>query len=331
MADDLTAVSSEPASSAAPAGAAVSSSPSADTGSLDTAAITAQVFSEAKGDTQAAPPSADPSATPPTPVAATSDDEADAEYQTLLASGSMPVDRHKAVLTNARNKTRAEVEREYRERYGWADQIDRARAEHALGLMQALDRNPEQTLRTIAGAMGINFAPPAAPKEPEGPPPPDVRLDDGSEFYSAAQLAKLNAWKDAQLEQRFAALSKRFEPWVQKQVHAEMRQQADAEAGSLLTTCRNEWPQFSALEGDIKQRMMADPQLSLDRAYIQAFASKGLPALQAQHETDRASQLSRKAAASAAPPSAPRAVTPLRDRERTTEDLTREVFAAARR
>jgi hypothetical protein len=313
----------------------VSSSPSSspDTGaSTDSRAIAAQLL----GDTEAAAP-ASPAATPQpdpsAPAGATTDGDDDAAYQALLASGSMPVDRHKAVLTNARNKTRHEVESEYREKYGWVDHLkaDRARVENALGLMQALDGpHREQALRTLAQAMGITVAPPpAAPAEPEGPPPPDVRLDDGSEFYSAKQLAKLTQWQQAQFDKRLDAIQQKYDPLVQRQVHLEMRQHADAQAGTTLAQCRAEWPGFPALEGDIKARMTASPSLSLEHAYIQAFAAKGLPALQQQHETDRASQLSRKAAASSAPPSAPRAVTPLQDRDRSTSDITREVAAAA--
>ena len=329
MTDTDSSLPVDTGSPASTADTSAASAPASDAGaSSDSRAIAASLLSETEA-TPAASQAADPATLPPTPAAATSDGDDDADYQRLLASGSMPVDRHKAVLTNARNKTRAEVEAEYRAKYGWADTFDRQRAEHAMGLMAAFDKNPEQTLRTLATAFGVSFAPPAAPSEPEGPPPPDVRLDDGSEFYSAAQLAKLNKWQEAQFEKRLTAVTARFEPLVQRQVESDMRQQATREAGDLLTTCRSEWPGFAGLEGDIKARMQADPQLSLERAYIQAFAAKGLPALQQQHETDRASQLSRKAAASAPPPSAPRAVTPLRDRDRSVHDLTREVAAAA--
>jgi hypothetical protein len=243
----------------------------------------------------------------------------------------MPVDRHKAVLTNARNKTRAEVEQEYRAKYGWADTFDRRRAESGLGLLDGLDKNAEHTLRVLAASYGISLAPPAAaaPAEPEGPPPPDVRLDDGSEFYSAKQLAKLNEWQQQQYDKKIAAIENRFKPFLEKQQLTELREHANAEASTTLAECRAEWASFTMLEGDIKQRMMADPNLTLERAYIRAYAAKGLPALQQQHETDRASQLSRKAAASSAPPSAPRAVTPLRDRDRSTVDIAREVAASA--
>jgi hypothetical protein len=285
------------------------------------------VFADS-GDAPAASPAATVPADSPTPAAATSDefDENDPVYQKLLASGSMPVDRHKAVITNARNKTRAQVEQEYRAKYGWADTFDRARAEHGLGILNGLDKAPEQTLRNLAQLLGVSLTPPAA-TEPEGPPPPDVKLDDGSEFYSAKQLAKLNEWKDAQYEQKLSKVTAKFDAWQQKAMRAEMKVQADAEAGMTLAECRAQWPQFTALEQDIKARMVADPNLSLDRAYIQAFAVKGLPAIQQQHATDRASQLTRKAAASAPPPGAARPVVPLRYNERSTRDIAAEVFA----
>ena len=332
MADDLTSPTA-----AAPDGGA---SAPADTSSAapDTRAIAASVFADgAPGDTPADSPPADTSTPPPTPGAAIrADDDDDPGYQSLLASGSMPVDRHKAVLTNARRKTREEVEQATRQRYGWVDdlKIDRTRTEQALGLMQALDANPEQAIRTIAHALGINLTPPPTP-EPQGPPPPDVRLDDGSEFYSAAQLAKLNAWKDAQVDQKLAAMraavDQQYQPLIQERHFNQLKAHATAEATTTLAECRATWPAFPSLEKAIKARMEADPALSLDRAYIQAFAAEGLPALQQQHATDRASQPQRKAAASNPGPGAARPVTPLRYSERSTRDIAAEVFARSGR
>ena len=325
-ASSVAAGSPASAGDSSPAPASTSESSSAPS---DSRSIAAELLSET-GAPPAAPPAPE-SAVPASQPAAAISGEDDADYQNLLASGqSIPLDRHKAVLTNARQKTRAEVEAEVRAKYAWADQMDRGRAEQALGLMQAFDKNPEATLRTLAAAMGISFPQtPQAPAEPEGPPPPDVRLDDGSEFYSAKALAKLNEWQQKQFDARLQQVTARYEPLIQRQVQADMRQQAHAEAGTTLAECRAQWPQFQALEGDIKARMVADPQLSLDRAYIQAFAAKGLPALQQQYQTDRASQLSRKAAASAPPPGAPSAITPQRDRDRSTSDIAREVVGAA--
>lgn len=329
MADDLTAAPSEPVSAApAESVSAPSGSESSSSAPEDTRAIAAQVLRESQG-APAAPPAVDPSSTPPTPAAARSDGEDDADYLNLLASGSMPVDRHKAVLTNARNKTRAEVEREFQSKYGWADQFDRTRAEHGLGILNGLDKNPEQTLRHLAAVLGVNFAPPA-PKEPEGPPPADVKLEDGSEFYTAPQMAKLLAWKDSQIDAKLQQIDSRYKPLIERQVQSEMREASTAEAGQTLAECRAKWPSFQPLENDIKQLMTDDPRLTLERAYITAFAAKGLPALEQQYQTDRASQLQRKAAASTAPPGSARPVTPQRDRDRDTRDIAREVLTSMR-
>lgn len=325
MSDDLPAASESAPS--APAESAVSSPAPSDAAPQDTRAIAAGVFAES-GDAPADSPPAPSSSEPPTPAAATRDGEDDdPEYQNLLASGSMPVDRHKAVLTNARKKTRAEVEQEFRERLGWADKLDRQRVEHGLSILNGLEKDKEHTLRSLATLLGVNLAPPAAPAEPEGPPPPDVKLEDGSEFYSAKQLAKLHEWKDAQYEQKLQALEQRYQPLIHERHLTQLRSEAATEANQTLAECRQSWPSFTALEGDIKERMKANPALSLERAYIQAFAAKGLPALQAAHQTDRASQLTRKAAASLPPPGAARPVTPRPYSERSTRDIAAEVFA----
>jgi len=332
MADALPA-STDSVSTASTESVASSASSSSDVStSTDSRAIAAELL----GDTEAAEPApqaADPSAPPPTPVAATSDGDDDATYQALLASGSMPVDRHKAVLTNARNKTRAEVEQEYRTKFGWAESFDRQRAEHGLGILSGLEKAPEQTLRNLATLLGVNLAQQSvAPTEPEGPPPPDVQLADGSEFYSAKQLAKLNEWKDAQYEKKLQAFQEQVMPLLAERQHGRLREQAKAEAGSILGSYRARYKSFTRLEPQIKQLMMADESLSLSEAALlakEADEAAQSADLQARHDTDRASQLSRKAAASSAPPSAPRAVTPLRDRDRSTADITREVAAAA--
>jgi len=241
----------------------------------------------------------------------------------------MPVDRHKAVLTNARRKTRDEAEHAARLKYGWVDdlKIDRARTEQAIGLLQALDANPEHAIRTLAHAMGVSRTPPPATPEPDAPPPADVRTENGDEFYSAPQLAKLRAWDEKQLERKLAAVEARVKPLLEERHLSQLRTHAAAEATTTLAECRSSWPQFGALETDIKARMQADPALSLDRAYIKAFAAKGLPDLQRQYETDRAGQLQRKAAASNPGPGAARPVTPLRYSDRSTRDIAAEVFA----
>ena len=321
--------SGEPSASTA----AESSTPSTRDDGLDTRAIAAQMFEAIPdGDTETAPPAVTPSTTPPTPAAATSDGaDDDPTYHALLASGSMPVDRHKAVLTNARNKARSEVEQEFRAKYGWVDELklDRSRADQATGLLRALDTNPEGTLRTLAQALGVTFAPSTPAAAPDGPPPPDIPLTDGTAVYSATQLDKLLAWKDQQVDAKLREIDARYRPLQERQVLAEMQGQAQTHAGGILAECRTSWAQFSALEPDIYARMKADDTLSFESAYIQAFNATGLPQLQAQWTADRASQLHRKAAASTPPPGAPRPVTPLRDRERSTADIAREVLTSA--
>lgn len=330
MADTETAAPLD-AGSPASAEASVASSPVSDVGSsTDSRAIAAQLLGDTE-DAAPAPQAADPDPSSQAPAAATSGDEADPVYQNLLASGSMPVDRHKAVLTNARRKAREEYEREVQAKYGWADQFDRPRAEQGLGLLQALDTDPQRTLRTLASALGVEFgAPPSPlPAGPEPMPEPDVQLADGSSFYSAPQLSKLMAWKDAQMEKRFESIESQTRPWRERAALAAMKESADQEAGSLLAEHRRD-PEFVTLEPVIKTVMIKAPSVSFkDAVEVAKLIGQHQAQIRQQHETDRASQLSRKAAASSAPPSAPRAVTPLRDRDRSTADIAREVVLAA--
>lgn len=326
MADPATPTPSEPVSTASPAESSSSPSSASDSGPQDTRAIAAQVLAESAA-AGTAPPAVTPSTPPTPPVGATTDGEDDADYQILLASGSMPVHRHQAAMTNARNKTRAQVEQEFRAKYGWADTFDRARAEHGMGLLNGLDKAPEQTLRHIAQTLGVVLPAPEAPKQ-KVPLTPSLTLDDGRKVWDADQVQQLLQDQAAQFDQRLADVDKRYRPWQEKAVLGEMRITADKEAGVTLATCRSTWAHFGALENDIKAAMQADDTLDLRDAYIQVFATKGLPAIQSHFEADRASQLQRKAAASTPPPGLARSVTPQRDRDRPTRDIAREVLSA---
>jgi hypothetical protein len=316
-ADSVSTASSDP----------VSSSPASESSPQDTRSIAESVFADS-GEPPAAPPAANVSADAPPPAAATSDafDENDPIYLKLLASGSMPVDRHQAAMTNARNKAQQKVEQEFRAKYGWADTFDRQRAEHGLGILNGLEKDAATTLRNLSTLLGVDLTP-QAPKEPEGPPPPDVKLDDGSEFYSAAQLSKLRAWQDAQYDKKLQALEERWKPIEQERHLAKLEKVAKAEAGDILSRYRATRKHFAALEPDIKALMLADPTLDLPDAYSLALETKLIPQQQAQATTDRASQLQRKAAASMPGPGAARPVTPLRDRDRSTRDIVAEEFA----
>lgn len=340
MSDDLSLASQ---SSAEPTAAPAEAAPSAPSGPpsgvpfdpSDTRGVAAELLRGMEdGENKAAPPAATPSPESPSLDAATSVGQDDADYQSLLASGAIPTDRHKAVVTNTRNKTRAEVEAEFQGRYGWVDQLaakyggaDQNRIDYALGLMAAIDGpNAEQALRTVAYARGIDLAPkPQA--EPKAPPKPHV-LQDGSKWWDADGVEALLANQAATFEARLAEMDKRFRPLHEQHALAELQKQATSEAGELLTRYRTRYKHFQGLEPEIKRLMQADPALTLSDAYAEALETKGIPALQSQFETDRASQLQRKAAASSAPPSAPRAVTPLRDADRSTRDIAREVMSA---
>jgi hypothetical protein len=331
MSDEFASAASVPD---APASASAPSEPDI----RDTAA---SVFADqSSGDSASAPPADTPSTPVPSPDAATSvDGAAEAVEASTLARGPIPYDRHQAVVTNTRQKVRAEVEGEWKpkyERLSWAESVDAAKAQQAIALQTALESmadDPQTALAFLARKLGVTtdaLAAPGPKVDADPAPEPDIPLEDGTQVYSATATRKLLEWQARQLSKQVDAS---YGPLKHKALLADLRVQAQQQTGQTLAECRKDWELFPALEAEIKQFLIADPSLSLERAYIRAFNGpngwkKQQAATQQAAEEDRASQLTRKHAASdTLRPGAPRAVTPRSDAEKTPREIAAEVFA----
>lgn len=140
--------------------------------------------------------------------------------------------------------------------------------------------------------------------DPDPEPQPDIQLEDGRAVYSAQQLQKREAWLERRWESKVDAKLQPLKEFSSKQQADAITARIDAESkayGIQTVTEMRAKPHFTELEGDIKQRMLADESLSLREAYAQSFIEKVIPQLAA----GKAATLQQKVGASSANPSRP--------------------------
>ena len=165
--------------------------------------------------------------------------------------GPIPFDVHSTALTNARAKEREAALAEWRQQYGWAEQIDQSTLNSALEfyrgfndpagdpialVQQLIDRvstHPEHgaRLRSLAAKQLAAARGQAQPSDEQ--PQPDVAITDADgrvvgHTYSSEGLAKRDAWLERQM---LAKLRTELEPVTQTvQEVAKERAHLQAEA-----------------------------------------------------------------------------------------------------
>lgn len=207
-------------------------------------------------------------------------------------------------MTNARTKTRAEVEAEFKQKYGWADGV----RENPLTFVDHLASHPEYGPQLLAKAARLLQArrgqgQPALADKPQ----PDTPIVDvngtptGRYTYSAEQYDKLEEWRDAQREaklaERFGPLEKLQQRISQAEQHAQIRQQAHAEMASTLTELRQQ-PHFTEHEAAIKQALLDHEEWgdNVYRAYTHVLTTQVLPTLSRTEQQKVLDSLQTKAA-----------------------------------
>ena len=294
------------------AGTAGSISTTSPTTSDDIAA-----FANAEADSSSAPPPAESA----TPAPATEGSDTNGASVPGTSAGPIPLDRHKAVLENARREAREAAEREYKQRYGWAERYQPDQVEQSSRLYAWLNQNPRgfaQWLRSQIGEDG-----PAVPAAPEEPPTPDLRAEDGTPVYSAPQLQKYMDWKERQFRSLVEPLQKKLAAREESDRARQTAWTAKQSASGLLKHAREKWPAFADLEGNILQAMKDNPNLSFHDAYIRVYSAEGPSRLRQQWEAEYQGTLARKQDASTSPPGRPIG-TPKKYTEMDTMDLVKQ-------
>ena len=256
--------------------------------------------------------------------------------------GPIPFDAHSKALENARTKARDEALTEWRSRYGWVEQtpaeamaemqrfaqlyqndrpalirnlITEALSDAALG-----DLTASELGRALSSRRGT--AAHADAREPE----PDVQITDANgqvvgTTYSAQQLAKRDAWREAQWDAKMRQSLQPYES-IRQRIEAAERQRSDeARIDSQLQEA-SQWPGFLDHQEAIAQAL-AQPNMTLERAYITAV----VPRLATSERTKVLSELTQKPAATTVSPSGGTPHVGKADADKSWEDLFAEMSA----
>jgi hypothetical protein len=308
------------------------------TGDAPVADAAPEVDAAPAADADAAPAAdADPAAPPAADKAPVAEAEVPDLTEAELAGPSLPLHRHKAVLTKARNE-KAAIEAKLKE-LEWANVPD---AKDKLAAIHIADTNPELFAQVLFN--DPKFAPifkrlmgaqaPAQPAEVPAAakaatvekPQPDVLLPDGTLGYSQAVQDQLLAWHTQQLEDKLNGTLKeklsRIDPILQER-EAQTAFSKEVEKQKVhVQHARKNWVGFEKHENDIKALLnkQGNENMSLDEAYRTVVVPRLVADRDAMRKEILAEQ-TQKAAAPIAPPKGKPAVVP---GKRTTEDIIRE-------
>ncbi len=288
-------------------------------------------------ETGAAPSAASPVATPtPTaqPASATATPAGGrvaAQTPTATPAGEPPKDRWPDILANARTKTRAEVESEFRQKYGWADEAARDPWGFTQRQLDQLAHHPNYEAHVLNYAAKLLNARRAQTKPPAQEPTPDVPVVDQSGnivsyTYSDKGLKALRAYEQQASE---GALSQRLAPleqFVQQAQQREVQHAVEAQAGSTLTDLR-EQPYFKEHERTIKRVFAEHPEWgdNVHRAYLHVLTTEVIPSLSQREQQQVLATLQTKAAAGSVSPTGQAASGPPRFR---TGNFKKDAVAA---
>lgn len=147
---------------------------------------------------------------------------------------------------------------------------------------------------------------PTTPQVPEGMPQPDQTLTDGTKVYSMEGLQSLLDWQAQNVEKRVTdRVSKQYAP-MEEQYQQQQRQAQLIPVIEKQIAEARQWPNFTELEPEVVKILKADPQISLERAYVKAFQEIQVPRVSADRNkirTELLAELKQKPLSSSAPTS----------------------------
>lgn len=228
-------------------------------------------------------------------------------------AGDPPQERWPDILNNARTKTRGEVEAEYRQKYGWADQFHSDPLPFVETWMDQLAENPQLSPRILAkAARMLQSRRGSQPAQVLEEPAPNVPIVDGSGnitgyTYDAKGLKAWREWNKAQdkaeADQRFAPLEKRQQEADQQAFVQQIQQQADQSARTTLDTLRTN-PYFKENESKVRAALDAHKEWgdNVHAAFNYVLVTDILPNASATAQRKVVEQLQQKAGASGVNP-----------------------------
>ena len=173
-----------------------------------------------------------------------------------------------------------------------------------------------------------NNAQPQTPKTPEGMPQPDQTLPDGTKVYSMEGLQALLDWQGQNVEKRVTSqveqrVAQRYQPMEQKWQEEQRIAQLVPVIEKQIADART-WPNFAELEPEIVKILKADPQISLERAYVKAYQDITIPKVSVDRNkmrTDILAELRQKPISSSAPSSQVRPSSQQSNESRSLDDI----------
>ena len=237
-------------------------------------------------------------------------------------TGEPPKERWSEILANARTKTRGEVEAEYRQKYGWADQFKTNPYEFVEGWMDQLAQHPQYSPQLLAKAARLLQSRRGAAKDVGEKPTPDVPIMDANGTitgytYSDKQHDALDEWRwaqrEAKLTERFGPLEQMKTALEQQAEHAELQAQSQEHAQTTLTTLRQN-PYFKEHEAKVKAALASHEEWgdNVPAAFNHVLPTEILPGLSQTEQRKVVESLQQKASAGtvspsgAAPPATPK-------------------------
>lgn len=255
--------------------------------------------------------------------------------------GPIPFAAHKQALENARLKAAEETQQRLVQE--WQTQVApvlpyvNAIAQDAqngsidglTSLIAEYAKNPQlgPQIRSFFGRMlsmqrGQAQTPPA-----DARPEPDLQTADGALVYSAQQQQALEEWRDRQWQQRLQQTIQPFQQQHEQTVQQQRVQQAQSQAMQWATQQLTEFradPDFPAHEAIVKERMAANPSLSLDRAWQQVYRDVVVPKKLAMGNQQYLEAAAKKSRGSSPDPAASAPAHPRR--ARTEDEALDQVF-----
>ena len=231
-----------------------------------------------------------------------------------VSSGEPPRERWPDILENTRKKTRAEVEQEYKSRYGHYDEFERDPFSAVTGWLEQASEH------SLLGPMvqhyiterAKHYAPPEAAQAVGEEPKPDTPIvDDQGRVtgytYSDKALRSWQNWNEqqllAKLEKRFGSLEQTNQRFAQQEQFREQQRAAVQYADVTLTSLRQQ-PYFKEHEGAVKQALMDHPEWgdNVHAAYAHVMATQILPSLGSAERREAVTALTGKGAGSTVSP-----------------------------
>lgn len=223
--------------------------------------------------------------------------------------GPIPLQRHEAILKTTRekvaNETREAVEREIGP---WRPVISNFKPEEfapVLDQIQLLAKDPVRFYQDLGRELQQAGRLPSAPEARAPQPQPDdrepepdlINSDTGELLYSAPQLQKAIAWREARME---AKINERIGPLVQAHQRSqqtaaisEIKTAADKQAAEVIAEAQT-WEGFDELKPDIAALMRSDRRYSFEGAYRKVFQEKYLPGLKQREREAVVAELKQK-------------------------------------